>query len=223
MTLLCHALAKTYRTDRGDVAAVRGIDLAVPVGRFAAIIGRSGSGKSSLMAMVGGLARPSAGTVTVAGTDIWSLSEAARTRFRNQRLGFVFQSASLLPTLRALDNAALPLLLAGGARRKEAYQRACALLDEMGLGAHLDAYPTELSSGEQRRVAIARALVHDPALLLADEPTADLDEQTEREVLALLRQLQRARGTTLILVTHNLALAAEAEQVVHIVDGQVAP
>lgn len=223
MTLFCRALAKTYRTDRGDVAAVRGLDLMVPDGRFAAIIGRSGSGKSSLMAMVGGLARPSSGTVTIAGTDIWGLSEAARARFRNRRLGFVFQSASLLPTLRVLDNAALPLLLAGDAQRKEAYARASALLDEMGLGAHLDAYPTELSSGEQRRVAIARALVHEPALLLADEPTVDLDEQTEREILELLRRLQRERGTTLILVTHNLALAAEAEQLVQIADGRVAP
>lgn len=221
--LLCRALAKTYRTDRGEVAAVRALDLEVPAGRFAAVIGRSGSGKSSLMAMVGGLARPSAGTVTIAGTDIWGLGEAARARFRNRRLGFVFQFASLLPTLRALDNVALPLLLEGGARRKAAYERAAALLEEVGLGAHLDAYPDELSSGEQRRVAIARALVNDPALLLADEPTSDLDEQTEREIMALLQRIHRERGTTLVLVTHNLALAAAAEQVVQIADGQVAP
>ena len=220
--LECRALSKTYGTDRGPVEAVRGIDLVIPAGCFAAIIGRSGSGKSSLMAMIGGLSRPSGGTVTVEGTALWSLGEAALARFRNRRIGYVFQFASLLPTLRVLDNAALPVLLDGGANRQDAYGRAAGLLTEMGLGAHLDAYPSELSAGEQRRVVIARALINDPALLLADEPTSDLDAQTESEIMALLRTVNRERGTTVVLVTHNLALAAEAQQIVQIADGVVA-
>lgn len=219
--LSCRALAKSYPTDRGPVEAVRGIDLDVEAGRYAAIIGRSGSGKSSLMAMIGGLSRPSAGAVRIAGVDIWSLGADALARFRCRRIGYVFQFASLLPTLRALDNAALPLLLDGG--HPEAYARAARLLEEVGLGSHLDAFPSELSAGEQRRVAIARALVGDPALVLADEPTSDLDEETEREIMALLEGVHRERGTTLILVTHNLALAASARQVVHIADGKVVP
>lgn len=219
--LICEGLSKTYDTDRGPVAAIRGVDLTVNAGRYAAIIGRSGSGKSSLMAMIGGLSRPSAGCVKVAGTDLWSLGADARARFRARNIGYVFQFASLLPTLRALDNVALPLLLDG--RGQGARERAAALLEEMGLGAHLDAFPSEMSAGEQRRVVIARALVGDPVLLLADEPTSDLDEETEREIMGLLERANRARGTTLVLVTHNLALAAQAEQVIQVADGVVAP
>ncbi|MEP9376395.1 ABC transporter ATP-binding protein [Aquabacter sp. CN5-332] len=219
--LSCRALAKRYATDRGPVEAVRGVDFEVAAGRYAAIIGRSGSGKSSLMAMMGGLSRPTSGQVVIEGTDIWALSGSALARFRSRRVGYVFQFASLLPTLRALDNAALPLLLDGG--HADAYDRAAALLEEVGLGAHLDAFPAEMSAGEQRRVVIARALVSEPALLLADEPTSDLDEQTEREIMALLDRVNRERGTTLILVTHNLALAAQAQQVVQIADGAMVP
>ncbi|MEW6254387.1 MAG: ABC transporter ATP-binding protein [Pseudomonadota bacterium] len=219
--LVCEALSKTYPTDRGPVAALRGIDLEVKSGRYAAIIGRSGSGKSSLMAMIGGLSRPSGGRVLVAGTDLWALGSDARARFRARHIGYVFQFASLLPTLRALDNAALPLLLDG--RGRGARARAAALLEELGLGAHLDAFPSELSAGEQRRVVIARALVSDPGLLLADEPTSDLDAQTEREIMGLLARVHRTRGTTLLLVTHSLALAAEAEQIIQVADGTLVP
>jgi ABC-type lipoprotein export system ATPase subunit len=220
--LSCRNLQKTYSTSSGTVAAVRGVDLEIPDGQFAAVIGRSGSGKSSLMAMIGGLSRPDAGTIMVGGTDIWALGGPALARFRNREIGYVFQFASLLPTLRVIDNVALPAMLGRSAGRREILERAAGLLAGVGLADHADAYPSELSAGEQRRAAIARALINRPPVLLADEPTADLDEQTEREIMAELLRIQRAAGATLVLVTHNLALAAEAEQVVQIADGVIA-
>ena len=219
--LSCRQLRKNYVTERGAVTAVAGIDLDVTAGRFAAIIGRSGSGKSSLMAMLGGLSRPSDGTVTVDGTDIWSLSENALAAFRNGRIGFVFQFASLLPTLRLIDNVALPALLGRRRAAGALYAKASSLLGRMGLRDYLDAYPSEVSAGEQRRAVIARALINDPALILADEPTADLDEQTEIEIMDELLGVNRETGTTLILVTHNLSLAEQAQQIVHIANGAV--
>ncbi|WP_421996990.1 ABC transporter ATP-binding protein [Reyranella sp.] len=219
--LSCRDLRKSYVTERGAVTAVDGIDLDVEAGRFAAIIGRSGSGKSSLMAMIGGLSRPSGGTVTVDGTDLWSLGDDGLAGFRNGRIGFVFQFASLLPTLRLVDNVALPAMLGGTAVDAAIYGKAATLLARLGLGGHLDAYPSEVSAGEQRRAAIARALINDPALLLADEPTSDLDEQTEIEIMDELLAVNREQGTTLLLVTHNLALAEQAEQIVHIAGGRI--
>jgi ABC-type lipoprotein export system ATPase subunit len=219
--LSCRALRKSYVTERGEVLAVGGIDLEVETGRYAAIIGRSGSGKSSLMAMVGGLSRPSDGTVMIDGIDIWGLSDDKLAAFRNSRIGFVFQFASLLPTLRLVDNVALPALL-GKRGDADVYGKAATLLTSMGLGSHLDAYPSECSAGEQRRAAIARALINDPVLLLADEPTSDLDEQTEIEIMDELLAVNRELGTTLVLVTHNLSLAEQAEQIVHIAGGTIA-
>jgi ABC-type lipoprotein export system ATPase subunit len=219
--LSCRALRKSYVTERGEVLAVGGIDLEVETGRYAAIIGRSGSGKSSLMAMVGGLSRPSDGTVMIDGTDIWGLSDDKLAAFRNGRIGFVFQFASLLPTLRLVDNVALPALL-GKRGDADIYGKAGMLLSRMGLGDHLDAYPSECSAGEQRRAAIARALINDPVLLLADEPTSDLDEQTEIEIMDELLAVNRELGTTLVLVTHNLSLAEQAEQIIHIAGGAIA-
>jgi ABC-type lipoprotein export system ATPase subunit len=221
--LSCRGLHKRYRTERGEVAAVAGIDLDVAAGRFAAVIGRSGSGKSSLMAMIGGLSRPSQGSVSVDGTDLWALSDDGLADFRNLRVGFVFQFTSLLPTLRLVDNVALPALLGRRLGQREAHDRATMLLDRVGLADCLAAYPAEVSAGEQRRAVIARALVNEPALLLADEPTADLDEQTESEIMDELLSVNRELGTTLVLVTHNLALAEAAEQVVHIAGGTVVP
>lgn len=217
--LVCRQVGKRYRTERGPVTAVGGIDLEVPDGQFAAIIGRSGSGKSTLMAMIGGLSRPSAGTVEVDGIDVWAQSENALAAFRNEKIGYIFQFASLLPTLRLIDNVALPAMLARRQAAAGTYERAAALLARMGLGGYLEAYPAEISAGEQRRVAIARALINDPSLLLADEPTSDLDEQTEREIMDELLTINRELGTALILVTHNLALAEQAQQVVHIANG----
>jgi ABC-type lipoprotein export system ATPase subunit len=221
--LACRALHKMYRTGSGSVEAVRNVELDVAAGEFTAIVGRSGSGKSSLMAMIGGLSRPDAGSIVIDGTDIWSLDDDALARFRNEAIGYVFQFASLLPTLRAIDNVALPALLRRRTDRAGIGERAASLLTSVGLGSHFDAYPSEMSAGEQRRVAIARALINAPRLLLADEPGSDLDEQSEREVMTELLRANREGGATLLLVTHNLALAAEADRVVQMSDGAMAP
>jgi ABC-type lipoprotein export system ATPase subunit len=217
--LTCGNVGKTYATERGPVVAVRGIDLNIARGEFAAIVGRSGSGKSSLMAMIGGLSRPSDGTVRIDDVDIWSLADDDLTEFRSRRIGFVFQFASLLPTLRIIDNVALPALLGRRTDADAAYGRAADLLARLGLAAQLDAYPAELSSGQQRRAAIARALINEPSLLLADEPTSDLDGQTEAEIMAEFRDLNRDTRMTFIMVTHNLRLAEQADRVLHIADG----
>ncbi len=169
------------------------------------------------------LVQPSAGSILIDGADIWSFNDNAMARFRNRRIGYIFQFASLLPTLRAIDNVALPALLDHHSGTADTYNRAAQLLTEVGLGSHFDAYPSEMSAGEQRRTVIARALINNPILLLADEPTSDLDVETESEIMALLLNVNHERGRTLILVTHNLALASEAEQVVQIADGAIVP
>lgn len=218
--LSCGNVGKTYATERGEIDAVRAIDLEVRRGQFAAIVGRSGSGKSSLLAMIGGLSRPTRGTVLVDDTDIWALPNDRLAQFRNREIGFVFQFASLLPTLRVIDNVALPALLARR-RAPETYRAAADLLGEFGLADYIDAYPTEISAGEQRRAVIARALINTPSLLLADEPTSDLDEPTEIEIMDRFRELNRNRGVTLIMVTHNLRLAEQTDRVLHIADGRL--
>jgi ABC-type lipoprotein export system ATPase subunit len=217
--LSCGNVGKTYPTERGDVDAVKGIDLEVPRGQFAAIVGRSGSGKSSLMAMIGGLSRPTRGAVRVEDTDIWALPDDRLAQFRNREIGFVFQFASLLPTLRIIDNVALPALLGRRRETKAAYRTAAELLGQLGLSEYVDAYPSEISSGEQRRAVIARALINAPSLLLADEPTSDLDEPTEIEIMDRLQELNRGRGMTLVMVTHNLRLAEQSDRVLHIANG----
>ena len=219
--LSCGNVGKTYPTERGDVDAVKGIDLEVPRGEFAAIVGRSGSGKSSLMAMIGGLSRPTRGAVRVEDTDIWALPDDRLAQFRNREIGFVFQFASLLPTLRIIDNVALPALLGRPRETKAAYRTAAELLGQLGLSEYIDAYPSEISSGEQRRAVIARALINAPSLLLADEPTSDLDEPTEIEIMDQLRELNRDHGMTLIMVTHNLRLAEQSDRVLHIANGSL--
>jgi ABC-type lipoprotein export system ATPase subunit len=217
--LSCGNVGKTYSTERGDIVAVKGIDLTVPRGQFAAIVGRSGSGKSSLMAMIGGLSRPTQGAVLIENTDIWTLPDDTLADFRNRRIGFVFQFASLLPALRIIDNVALPALLGRRTDANAAYARAAELLAQLGLAEHIDAYPQEVSAGEQRRAVIARALINAPTLLLADEPTSDLDEQTEMEIMDRFVDLNRDRAMTLIVVTHNLRLAERADRIIHIANG----
>ena len=173
-------------TECGTCDAVRGVSLALGVGEFVAVVGRSGSGKSTLLAMLGGLCRPTSGTLALDGVDLWSLSQRERAAFRNRDVGLVFQFAGLLPTLRVIDNVALPALMRGVTADEDAYRRATELLVRVGLGHRADAYPSELSGGEQRRAALARAIVNAPPIVLADEPTSDLDEETEAEILDAL-------------------------------------
>jgi ABC-type lipoprotein export system ATPase subunit len=222
VTVLCVDLAKTYATDRGVIEAVKGIDLEVRAGEFASIVGRSGSGKSSFLAMLGGLSRPSHGSVRIEDTDIWALSDDRLADFRNRRIGFVYQFASLLPALRIIDNVVLPARLDPAQEVAAAFRRGRELLDQFGLSDFLDAYPSEISSGEQRRAVIARALINEPALLLADEPTSDLDEVSETQIVEWLRGLHRGRALTLIIVTHNLRLAEQTDRVIHISHGRLA-
>lgn len=212
-------IGKQYVGER-KVDAVKELSFDLDEGKFLSIVGRSGSGKSTLLAAIGGISRPSSGEILVNGINQWSLQDDAHADFRNRAIGYVFQFASLLPTLRAIDNVALPALVGGTLSDKEAYARAHMLLNQVGLGERFDFFPGQLSGGEQRRVAIARALINAPSLLLADEPTADLDEQTEEEILNLIIDIQRAYNLTLVVVTHNPAIAKRADRLLEMRDGQ---
>ena len=209
MTLHAAGLGKTY--GEGAVA-VSHAELKLENGAFGSIVGRSGSGKSTLLAMIGALTRPTTGSVLLDEQDIWALPETGLADLRCRAFGFVFQLPSLLPNLQAIDNVALPALLGHTLDAADAYARARALLDRTGLRRRADAYPAELSGGEQRRVAIARALINQPRFLLADEPTGDLDEDTENDVIEMLERLRAETPFGLVLVTHNLALAKRADR-----------
>ena len=195
-----------------------GITLEVQTGEMCAVTGPSGSGKSTLLGLIAGLDRPSAGSIEVAGVEITRLSEDALARFRGRTLGYVFQSFHLIPTLTAAENVAVPLELAGVAG---ALGRARARLDEVGLADRAHHYPVQLSGGEQQRVALARAVALDPPLLLADEPTGNLDSATGGQIIELLLGWRRARGATLVLVTHDEALARHADRVIRLRDGRI--
>jgi len=214
-------LRKTYTTEWGACEAVRGVSLALEAGEFVAVVGRSGSGKSTLLAMLGGLCRPTSGTVAVGGVDLWTLPESKRAGFRNREVGLVFQFASLLPTLRVIDNVALPALVRGVIADEDAYRRAAKLLVRVGLGHRADAYPSQLSGGEQRRAALARAIVNAPPILLADEPTSDLDEETEAEILDALGEIHRRDGVALVVVTHDPKIARRADRILEIRNGSI--
>ncbi|MEA2963931.1 MAG: hypothetical protein QOI46_4029, partial [Alphaproteobacteria bacterium] len=190
MTLSAQSLTKRYGAAAGH-EAVRDASLELEAGEFVSIVGRSGSGKSTLMAMLGALTRPTDGRLLLDGTDVWTLSEAELATFRSRRIGFIFQFPSLLSNLTAVDNVAVPALLGRTMDAGKAYARAYDLLVRVGLRDRADAYPASMSGGEQRRVAIARALINSPPLLLADEPTSVLDEDTETDFIVLLEQLQR--------------------------------
>lgn len=212
-------LQRTYRIGDQVIEAVRDVSLFIDSGEFAAIIGHSGSGKSTLLSMIGGLARPTSGTVRIEGVDIWARDDAFRSDFRNARIGFVFQFASLIPTLNAIENVALPRNFGDKCTRAAAEEEAIILLEKVGLGERLFSYPSELSGGQQRRVAIARALINRPALLLADEPTGDLDEETEAEVMELLLASCREFKAAFLMVTHSRAIAEGADQVFRLKGG----
>ena len=209
MSLAAYGLTKRWGA---GFAAVDNVGLTIAPGAFVSIIGRSGSGKSTLLALLGALMRPTAGAVRLDGVDLWSTDENRRAAFRAREIGFVFQFPSLLPNLSTADNVALPALLVGTLSSDNASRRARALLADVGLGDRCDAFPSTLSGGEQRRVAIARALINAPGLLLADEPTSDLDEDSEAEIIELLDRLRREQGFGLLVVTHNLDLARRADR-----------
>ena len=217
-TLQLHDLFKIYKEGDVETVALRGATLTVPAGEFLAIRGRSGAGKSTLLNLIGGLALPSAGRVVVDGTDIARLDEGGRAAFRRTKIGVVFQADNLIPFLSALENVALPMQLEG---RRRAVGRARELLAEVGLAERVEHRPGMLSGGERQRVAIAVALANEPQLLLADELTGELDSATSDRVMDLLGQLNRARGLTLVVVTHNKSVTARAGRKVRIADGQL--
>lgn len=202
----------------GNVNILRGINLTVEHGETVGVVGPSGSGKSTMMMVIAGLERPTGGTVTIAGEDLSKLDEDDLARFRRNRVGIVFQAFHLIPTMNALENVAVPLEFAGA---DDAFDRARASLETVGLGHRLDHYPSQLSGGEQQRVALARAFAPGPALLLADEPTGNLDGETGTTIIETLFDLSDQHGTTLLLITHDPAIAARCDRTVHLRDGLI--
>jgi putative ABC transport system ATP-binding protein len=200
----------------GQVHILRGVNLQIGPGEQIGLVGPSGSGKSTLMMIMAGLERPTSGSVVMAGRDFSGLSEDGLADFRRDQLGIVFQSFHLVPTMTALENVALPLELA---HDPEAFEKAREILNEVGLSTRLDHYPVQLSGGEQQRVALARALVASPPVLLADEPTGNLDQTTGHQIMDLIFRLTEARGTTMFLITHDVALAKRCQRVMHMRDG----
>jgi putative ABC transport system ATP-binding protein len=216
--LIADDLQKTYRSGGRPLAALQNVSFTVEPGEAVAIVGPSGSGKTTLLGLLAGLDRPSGGRVLLDGADLGALSEDARARLRREKIGFVFQSFQLIPTLTARENVAVPLDLAGdggGAARADE------LLERVGLGGRGHHYPAQLSGGEQQRVALARAFIHRPTILFADEPTGNLDAATGARIIELMMELNRERGTTLVLVTHDLELAGRTRRVIRLADGAV--
>jgi putative ABC transport system ATP-binding protein len=212
---------KTYDLGEQQVKALRGVSLDVNAGEFIALTGPSGSGKSTFMHLLGCLDRPTSGQYLLNGQDVSALSKRALSRVRNTEIGFVFQGFNLLPRTSALENVELPLLYAGNRNAKERRARAAAALESVGLGERLGHYPNQLSGGQQQRVAIARALVNNPTLLLADEPTGNLDTRTSIEVMGIFQRLGEERGITIVLVTHEPDIAAYGTRIVAFRDGRV--
>jgi putative ABC transport system ATP-binding protein/lipoprotein-releasing system ATP-binding protein len=213
-------VTKTFATPGGQaVTAVRAATLTIERGEFVVITGRSGSGKTTLLNLAAGLTRPSAGEVTLDGTNLWSLPDREQSRLRNDKMGFIFQFPSLLPSLTVLENVLLPTAFGSNHTSGAWSQRGEELLVSLGLGDKRAAYPRQLSAGQQQRVVIARALINRPALLLADEPTSNLDEQTEREILDLLREIHTTTGVTILMVTHSAQLVPYGSRVARMADG----
>jgi len=213
-------ICKVYEMGEVQVHALRGVSLEVSKGEIMTIMGPSGSGKSTMMNIIGCLDQPTAGSYLLEGQDVSNLHDDELAAIRNIRIGFVFQTFNLLARTSALQNVTLPLIYAG-VPRPERRARAQAALETVGLGHRLDHQPTELSGGQQQRVAIARSLVSDPSIILADEPTGNLDSKSGAEVMAILQELNRKRGITVILVTHDPIIARHSERIVHLYDGQI--
>ena len=211
-------LTKIYGSNEAVVHALRGVDLTVEKGEFVAVVGTSGSGKSTLLHMLGGLDRPTSGTVTVDGKDIFSLKDEALTIFRRRKIGFVFQAYNLVPVLNVYENTVLPVELDG---RKTDRLFVESILETLGLSERIASLPSQLSGGQQQRVAIARALAATPAIILADEPTGNLDSKTSQDVLSLLKITSQKYAQTIVMITHNEEIAQMADRIVRIEDGQI--
>ena len=214
----CESLTQTYHTGGRELTVLRDVSFEIASGSFVAVVGPSGSGKSTLLGLLAGLDLPSAGRVILDGQDLGSLDEDARARLRRDRVGFVFQSFQLIPTLTAAENIEVPLALRGGNGTARAWE----LLERVGLADRGDHYPRQLSGGEQQRVALARAFSNRPGILFADEPTGNLDEAAGNHIVGLMRELNADWGTTLVLVTHDHDLAGQAERIIRLRDGAVA-
>ncbi|MCA2993282.1 ABC transporter ATP-binding protein [Gemmatimonas sp.] len=217
--LVARGLTKEYLSGTQRLTVLRDVSFEVPAGAFVSIVGPSGSGKTTLLGLLAGLDTPSSGTVSLDGEDFGRLDEDARARLRGEKVGFVFQSFQLIPTLTALENVQVPLELAGRIPVREAAARARDLLARVGLGDRTHHFPQQLSGGEQQRVALARAFVNDPKILFADEPTGNLDGATGERIVELLQALNRERGCTIVLVTHDVTLAARTQRTIRLKDG----
>ena len=222
--VLLHAdgIIKTFRNGDQKTRVLKGIDLSIVQGRMIALQGASGSGKSTLLNILGLLMRPTAGELTLQGQALTGLSDASLSRYRNIHIGFVFQYHNLLPDFTAMENVAFPAAAPAGRLRKDLRERALQLLDRVGLSERNDFLATQLSGGQKQRVAIARALMNSPDLVLADEPTGNLDQQTAKQVMALLRDINRADNTTFLISTHDNDVAAFCDELVRIEDGRIA-
>jgi putative ABC transport system ATP-binding protein len=214
-------LTKIYRMGRVEVPALQGVSFRIERGEVVAIMGQSGSGKSTLMNVLGCLDLPTSGEYFLEGQNIAGMNEDQLADIRNQKIGFVFQQFNLLPRITVRRNAELPLMYNGGKSQQEVNQRSEAILKAVGLSDRMHHRPTELSGGQQQRVAIARALINDPALILADEPTGNLDSKTGEEIMQLLLGLNKERGLTLVIVTHDVMIASHSQRVIRLRDGMV--
>jgi len=222
LAVLLENVQLTLPSEAGDVNILRGIDLTVPQGEAVGIVGPSGGGKSTMMMVIAGLERASRGTVETAGVDLMPLSEDSLALFRRETVGIVFQDFHLIPTMTALENVAVPLEFAGRESRDQVFERAQQQLEAVGLGHRLTHYPGQLSGGEQQRVALARAHAGEPKILLADEPTGNLDGETGEVIMDLLFDLHGRAGTTMLLISHDPVLAERCDRVVTLADGRIA-
>lgn len=220
--IMLEDVSKTYAPDKGTtVPAVRGVNLAIGQGEFVVIVGRSGSGKTTLLNLMAGLTRPTTGRVSLDGVDLWKLTDQQQSWTRNRKIGFVFQFPSLLPTLTVHENVTLPSIFSSNGHGTEPRVRATELLVKVGLADKLSAYPRQLSAGQQQRVVIARSLINGPQLLLADEPTSNLDETTEKDIMGLFRDLHTGLGLTIVLVTHTRQLLSPGMRAIEMADGRI--